>query len=653
MYRLMQVTLAVVMVGTLLVGPASAAPADAVVGTGTPLSCTEGAFDTALSAGGTITFDCGGPKTITLTNAKSISQDTTLMGGDVISLSGGSSTRLFIVDSSVTFKLEHILLEGAAENGSDGGAIVNHGNLILDHSTIEASQIDSNHSGGAIFSDGPVTITNSTLSNNIAGSGGALFANFGQAVVTISDSTFSGDEAHNATTGYGGAIWAGDQAQVSVTGGVISHNQAQSGGGLYLSPGATLTLGSSGAPAAVSNNLANLLGGGIALDAGAQLTMTGGTLSSNQAAAQGGALNMAAGASALFVPGGAGGTSIGFNSAPNFGGAISNNGGRLTLQGANVAFNQTLTGTIDTGYGGAIDDEGAMFVDNSTFNSNQGRFGGAVFVGGHTFNAQAAIRHTLFVANNAAQFGGALYANTVTTTVTIEDSNIEFNFANFGGGLARFDAQLSVAKSSITNNAADFGGGLGVKAGPDASGAFVEIRDSTISGNLSTQGYGGGINNSGLLDLSNVTLADNHTAPLPPPDSAAGVYAVITGTVTRLQGTVLDNPGANCFGEFGAGAPTSAGFNYATDTTCSLLGFHDTQGNGLNAMLGTLTQNINNNLIFTNYQMPLPGSPLIDQDTGGCSSTDQIYALRRDACDIGAVEFGGLLPRIYVPLTRK
>jgi predicted outer membrane repeat protein len=652
MVRLLQVTLAFVLVGGMLVGPASAAPADSVVGNGTPLSCTEGAFDNALSAGGTITFDCGGTKTITLTNAKSISQDTTLMGGDVIRLSGGSSTRLFIVDSGVTFKLEHILLEDAAHNGSDGGAVVNHGNLTLDHSTIEASQIDGNHSGGAIFSDGPLTITNSTLSNNIAGSGGALFDNLGQAVVHISDSNFSGNQALNATTGYGGAIWAGDQAQVAITGGVISHNQGQSGGGLYLSPGAMLTLGSSGAPAAVSTNLATFVGGGIALAAGAQLTMTGGSLDSNQAAAEGGALDMNANSSADFEPGSAGGTSISSNYAPDFGGAISNNGGSLSLEGANVSFNKTVTGTLSIGFGGAIDDDGAMVVDNSIFNTNLGRFGGAVFVGGHTFNAQADIRHTLFVANNAAQFGGALYANTVTTTVTIEDSNIEFNTAYFGGGLARFDAQLSVSKSSITNNAADFGGGLGVKAGPDASGAFVEIRDSTISGNLSTQGYGGGINNSGLLDLFNVTLADNHTAPLPPPDSAAGVYAVITGTVTRLQGTVLDNPGANCFAEFGAGAPTSAGFNYATDTTCSLSGFHDTQGDGLNAMLGTLTQNFNNNL-FTNYQMPLPGSPLIDQDTGGCSPTDQIYALRRGACDIGAVEFDGLLPRIFAPLMQR
>ena len=632
----------------MLIAPASAAPADSVVGSGTPLSCTEGAFDTALSAGGTITFDCGGPKTITLTNAKTISQDTTLIGGDVIALSGGSSTRLFIVDSGVTFKLEHIVLENAANSGSDGGAVVNHGSLILDHSTIELSQIDSNHSGGAIFSDGPVTITNSTISNNVAGSGGALFANFGQAVVTISESTFSGDEATNATTGYGGAIWAGDQAQVSITGGVISNNQAQSGGGLYLSPGATLMLGSAGAPAAVSNNLATLLGGGLALAAGAQLTMTGGSLSSNQAAAQGGALSMAAGASALFVPGSSGGTSISSNSAADYGGAISNNGGQLTLQGANVSFNQTLTGTLGVGFGGAIDDEGAMSVTGSTFSTNQGRFGGAVFVGGRLFNASADIQHTLFIANIAGQLGGGLYTNIVTTTVTIEDSNFEGNTASFGGGLARVNAQLSLSHSSVTNNVAQNGGGLGLLALPDPTdGPYVEIHDSTISGNLNKSPYGAGINNAGLLDLVNVTLANNLASP---GFADVGVCDNITGTVTRVENTVLDNPsGTNCSSDAFAALPNSADFNYSTDTSCGLSGSHDTQGSGLNAMLGPLTHAGS----FTDYLMPLLGSPLIDQAGPGCSPLDQRYALRHNGCDIGAIESDGLLPRIFVPLIQK
>src|SRR5579859_5934369 len=88
MNRLIHVTLAVLLAGVMLVGPASAAPADAVVGNGTPLSCSESNFDAAVAGGGTITFDCGGPLTIQLTSPASITTDTTIDGGSAITLTG-------------------------------------------------------------------------------------------------------------------------------------------------------------------------------------------------------------------------------------------------------------------------------------------------------------------------------------------------------------------------------------------------------------------------------------------------------------------------------------------------------------------------------------------------------------------------------------
>jgi hypothetical protein len=194
--------LALLILTLALAGPAQAAPlpratGDASVGG----SCAESDLDTALAAGGTITFNCGGPQTIPITTVKTIAQDTTLAGGDVITLTGGLATRLFVVNSGVTFGLQHIVLDSAASLGSDGGAIVNHGALILDHTTIQHSQTDNAHSGGAIFSDGPLTITSSALLSNTAGSAGALFANFGNARVAVSNSTFRGNRALNSLTG--------------------------------------------------------------------------------------------------------------------------------------------------------------------------------------------------------------------------------------------------------------------------------------------------------------------------------------------------------------------------------------------------------------------------------------------------------------------
>jgi cysteine-rich repeat protein len=68
-----------------------------VVGTGTPESCTEAAFEARL-AERSVSFDCGpAPVTITLTSAKAIRAATTVDGGGRITLSGGGAVPVFWV----------------------------------------------------------------------------------------------------------------------------------------------------------------------------------------------------------------------------------------------------------------------------------------------------------------------------------------------------------------------------------------------------------------------------------------------------------------------------------------------------------------------------------------------------------------------------
>jgi hypothetical protein len=179
---------------------------------------------------------------------------------------------------------------------------------------------------------------------------------------------------------------------------------------------------------------------------------------------------------------------------------------------------------------------------------------------------------------------------------------------------------------------------VGAVPNPTSAG-YVEIHDSTISTNLDAGDKGGGVYNYGLLDMVNVTIKDNHN----------GLYLTGAGEVARLANSVLDNPGfLSCDGT--GAQPNSADYNYVTDNSCNLSQPHDTQGAALNAMLGPLTTGP---IAFTYFHAPLPGSPLINHSGPGCSLTDQLYALRPDACDIGAVEFHGLLPRIFVALVRR
>ncbi len=73
-----------------------------VVGTGTPASCTKSAIIGAVSGGGLVEFDCGGPATITLTNYLAISTATTIDGGGQITLSAGSSRHFLLNQGSLT-----------------------------------------------------------------------------------------------------------------------------------------------------------------------------------------------------------------------------------------------------------------------------------------------------------------------------------------------------------------------------------------------------------------------------------------------------------------------------------------------------------------------------------------------------------------------
>src|SRR5437879_11309349 len=70
-----------------------------VVGTGTSASCTEAALSACLPGGGsfdgTVTFNCGGAATITVTSRKIISADTILDGGSAITICSGNTVGVF------------------------------------------------------------------------------------------------------------------------------------------------------------------------------------------------------------------------------------------------------------------------------------------------------------------------------------------------------------------------------------------------------------------------------------------------------------------------------------------------------------------------------------------------------------------------------
>jgi hypothetical protein len=364
-----------------------------------------------------------------------------------------------------------------------------------------------------------------------------------------------------------------------------------------------------------------------------------GHMDHNSAAGNGGALYLTPGTSADIEPGPFFPANFRDNSAAS-GGAIFNQGGVINLLGGDFDDNHALTVTsIISGYGGAIDDQGLLSVSASLFQYNEARNGGAVYVGGAGPTATAAISDTDFLGNDAVNFGGALYTDVATATVSLEAVRFDGNQAFLGGGVARNNAQLSVSRTSFTGNQAQFGGGLFAQGQPNPSSAgYVEVHDSTFAKNMAGDKLSGGLENSALLDLRNVTVKDNQ----------GGLYDE-NGGVGRLQSTVLDNGDFhNCSGD--GTLPASGGHNLATDLTCNLSAGQGDQA-GVAAGLGPLSTLYP--IVLTDFYMPLAGSLLIHNGGPGCSPTDQRYATRLGACDIGAIEFGGLIPQLYVPMIQR
>ena len=101
-----------------------------VVGTGTSASCTEAALDACLpggaSFGGTVTFNCGGAATITVTSTKGFNgANTTIDGGGVITISGGNMSGVFAVNRGRALALDNVTIAGGTPS-----AIENNGGTL-------------------------------------------------------------------------------------------------------------------------------------------------------------------------------------------------------------------------------------------------------------------------------------------------------------------------------------------------------------------------------------------------------------------------------------------------------------------------------------------------------------------------------------------
>jgi hypothetical protein len=265
-----------VFLALVLVGIQPSYADDAVVGDGTPESCSEAALDdavllTAVSNGGAITFNCGpGQLMMIITSVKALTNGTTIDGGGLITLSGNDAVPIFQVSGTVV--IDNIVLTHGY--GYGGGAIeVNaDANLTMTNSQITFNTAESSGGGMLISSGASVTLNNVTLADNVAPFGGGIR---NASELYLNDVTL----LQNYSSYGGGGLYNDSVAILNNV--TLARNSSDNGGGIMNAAGSTVTLNN----VTVSANVANS-GGGVFNNGTALLTNV--TLTENSAAGGGG-----------------------------------------------------------------------------------------------------------------------------------------------------------------------------------------------------------------------------------------------------------------------------------------------------------------------------------------------------------------------------
>lgn len=268
-------------------------------------------------------------------------QDLMLMNGSSSSLGGA------ILCNSAELTLSNTVVTNSTASGATategGGGIANLGGNI----TIIDSEISNNTasgmsgSGGGILnlSDGTLTVTNSTITGNTAmRAGGGIEDNSGESTtVTLVDVTLS-DNTTGSAPGNGGGVHITGPGDMDITGGMVTGNTAAAEGGGLWNGGGLMTVTNVMIYGNTAMGNSGDQGGGGVFNAGGTIEVMTSTISNNMSTdmSNGGGLhNDASGMVSLTL------STISGNSTSNNGGGIANNG-TLMIEASTIADNSAM-----------------------------------------------------------------------------------------------------------------------------------------------------------------------------------------------------------------------------------------------------------------------------------------------------------------------
>ncbi|MYD10506.1 MAG: hypothetical protein F4X02_10745 [Chloroflexi bacterium] len=244
--------------------------------------------------------------------------------------------------------------------------------------------------------------------------------------------------------------------------------------------------------------------------------------------------------------------------------------------------------------------------------------GGALFA--HS-GARVEVYDAQFV-RNFADRGGAIYASSEASGLTVNRSHFSENRADWIGGAVYVSSQqLDISNSTFVYNRGDWNGGA-LMVGPNGEGT---VTNSTFLGNRSAKGGAMTIHGRANIDIIHATMVDNEVEG---ENRGHAIYTDDQDSRLRLRNSII--AGSTEIGMLCVGRLRANSGNLIEDGSCA------SELTGSPAFAGFSVSPV--------YLTLRASSPAIDAaDPAHCPPTDQLGNPRPQGsgCDIGAVEFTG------------
>ena len=430
-----------------------------------------------------------------------------------------------------------LTLDGGTIGGSSadaneaqyGGAICvrESGSVSMKSGFLTANKVSA--LGGGVYVDNSASFKmdgGEIKTNEATSGGGGVYAKSGTF-------TLSGDASieSNTSGGNGGGIYVDSTGKLVIKGGSIKSNMATktsdypgNGGGVYVFGGGSPKVRLDMSGGLIEGNSAGKLGsnyygsgGGVYIKAGI-FTMTGGEIKTNN--------------------------------AKNGGGVALDEGGTLKLSGSGKIINNTAE---NNGNGGGIcvgtqadtnENIGTLTMTGGEISGNTANGGGGIAVLHGTFT----MSDGKVIGNTAAQKGGGIFGYNVGKAkgeITVSGGEISYNTAeasgvNAGGGICSL-YKLTVSGGAIKKNkaTAGFGGGIGVE---DSIFYFL---GGTVSGNMTESSVPASALGKGIFVASSVTMTMSGSAKVDTDnnDVYLGNYGTTKAFIT-VTGSLTNKPAA-------------------------------------------------------------------------------------------------------------